>query len=187
MNAYNFLKRLAGLVVGDGFVREVPIPLSAVIATGASAPALSSNVVVVTFDADDESITIPFQVPLDYDRSKDELAVVVTAELTTGDASANAVALDLDEVWRARPGGAAVDELTPVSDSQNVAVTVEQYVFDLSGLSLKPGDVLSIEVDAQETGTAVATVYGAAVRYRSSLVATESEFRSDIDLAVTND
>lgn len=187
MNAYNFLKRLEGLFVGDGFVREVPVPLVAVIATGASAPALSSNVVIVTFDDDNESITIPFQVPLDYDISKDELAVVITAELTTGDTTTNKIELDLDVVKRARPGEAAVDSLTPVSDSQNVAVTVEQYVFDLSSLSLKPGDVLSIEIDAQKDGTAVATVYGAAVRYRSDIVANSRAFRSDITKAITND
>lgn len=187
MNAWNLLKRLEGLVVGDGFVREVAIPLSACIPTGASVAALSSNVIVIALAADNESITIPFQVPLDYDVSKDELAVVMTAELTTGNGSTNKIELDLDVVKRARPGEAAVDSLTPVSDSQNVAVTVEQYVFDLSGLSLKPGDVLSIEVDAQEDGTAVATVYGAAVRYRSDIVANTRAFRSDITKEITND
>ena len=189
MNQANFLQRMNELITGDGFIREIPIPLSAVISTGASAPALSSNLAVVTFDADDESITIPFQVPLDYSESQDELAVVITAELTTGDNSTNAIALDLDEVWRARPGEAAADELSDdvTSDSQGVAVTVEQYTFDMSGLNLKPGDVLSIEIDAQETGTAVATIYGAAIRYRSSLASDDQDFRSEVDKPITND
>lgn len=186
-NEVSFLQRLDGIVTGDGFIREKQIPLSAVLSTGASAPALSSNVVVVTFDADDESITIPFQVPLDYDESRDELAVIITAELTTGNAAANKIELDLDVVKRARPGEAAVDSLTVTSDSQNVVITVEEYTFDMSSLSLKPGDVLSIEVDAQETGTAVATIYGAAVRYRSSLAADDNSFRSEIDKVITND
>jgi len=190
MSMGTFLQRLNEIVTGHGFIKEVPIPLSACVATGASAPALSGNVLLMSFDADDESISIPFQVPLDYDESKDELCVVITAELTTGDNSTNAIALDLDQVERARPGESATDDMTSdtTSDSQGVAITVEQYSFDLSGLSLQVGDVLTIEIDAQETGTAVAAVYGAAVRYRSCIVPfNRGAERSDITNKITND
>lgn len=187
----NFLKRLDGLVTGDGFVREAIIPLSSVIATGASAPALASNVAVVTFDANDESISIPFQVPLDFDESQDKLAVVLTAQLTTGDMSvgSNIITLDFDEVWRARPGEAAVDELSSLvtSDAQSVDdEVIAQYSFEMSGLTLQVGDVLTIEIDAQETGTAEATIYGVAVRYRSTLVANNYAERADIAAEIDN-
>lgn len=194
MNEANLLKRLSGLITGDGFIREVPIPLTACVATGASAAALSSNMLVITFDADNESISVPFTVPLDYDESQDKLAVVLTALLTTGDKSAesNIVSLDLDQVFRARPG--ELKAVTPLdmsalvtSDAQSVDdVDVEQYVFDLSGLGMKPGDALTIEIDAQETGTAVATVYGAAIRYRSDIVAYDENQRDDVTKAITN-
>ena len=172
-------------------MREKQIPLVACISTGASAPALSSNVVVVTFDADDESITLPFQVPLDYDESVDELAVILTALLTTGDLSAatNYITLDLDQVKYVRPGGTAVVDLSSdvTGDDQDVDdVTIAQYTWDLSDLGLKPGDVLSIEIDAQETGTAVATIYGAAMRYRSDLAAYDWALREAVDTAITN-
>lgn len=185
MNQANFLKQLEGLITGDGFLREKQIPLTACVATGASAAALSSNVLCITFDADDESVSVPVTVPLDYDESKDALAVVITAELTTGDASSNKIELDLDQVKRARPGSAASDDLTAsvTSDSQNVAVTVANYVFDLSGLSLQAGDVLTVEIDAQETGTAVATIYAAKIWYRSDIVAFDSDERSSSDMA----
>lgn len=191
MNEQNFLKQIQGIVTGDGFVREVPIPLSSVIATGASATALSSNVAVIVFDADNESISVPFQVPLDYDESQDELCVVVTALLTTGDKSAetNTITLDFDQVMRARPGETATDDLSSsvTSDAQSVDdEAISQYAFDMSGLSLQVGDVLTVEIDAQEAGTAEATVYGVAVRYRSCLVAYNQDERETIADEIDN-
>lgn len=184
----NFLNRVSGLVTGDGFLREKQIPLTACVATGASAAALSSNTIVITLDADNESITVPVTVPLDYDESKDALAVVLTALLTTGDMSAetNTIALDLDQVIRARLGESAVDDLSSsvTSDSQSVDdEAIADYVFDLSGLSLEVGDVLSVEIDAQETGTAVATVYAAKILYRSDLAAFNEGERSNSNMA----
>lgn len=191
MNEGNLIRRIEEIVTGFGFVREKQIPLSACVATGASAPALASNVLVATFDADNESLTLPFQVPLDYDESVDELAVVLTALLTTGDLSAavNFITLDLDQVKVARAGETAVtDETSNVtSDAQGVDdAAIAQYAFDLSGLGLKPGDVMSIEIDGQETGTAVATIYGACARYRSDLATFDYDFRSDVDKEITN-
>lgn len=189
MNEGNLLKSMNALVTGEGFIREHPVPLSACVATGASAAALSSNVLVITFDADNESITIPFKVPLDYDSTKDELAVVLTALLTTGDESTNAIAVDLDQVKYARPGEDAVTDISSdvTSDSQSIeAAAIKEYVWDLSGLGLKAGDVLSIELDAQEDGTAVATVYGASVKYRTDLVAYQPDYREAITDVVDN-
>ena len=191
MNEQNFIKRVEFLVSGDGFVREAKIPLSACIATGASAPALSSNVLVATFDANDESLTIPFQVPLDYDASQDALAVCMTALLTTGDLSAgtNLISLDLDQVNVARPGETAVtDESANVtSDAQSVDdAAITEYTWDLSSLGLLPGDVMSIEIDAQETGTAVATIYGVSVRYRSDLTSYDQDKRGSVDVTIDN-
>lgn len=189
MNEGNFLKRVESLVSGEGFIREKDVPLSACIATGASAAALSSNVVVITFDADNESVTVPFKVPMDYDEAQDELAVVLTALLTTGDGSSNKILLNLDQVKLARLGQTAVtDETSNVTSlDQNVLSTaIAEYAWTLSGLGLKAGDCLSIEIDAQETGAAVATLYGAAVRYRSDLAAYDPADRSKIDIELTN-
>lgn len=190
----NFLRRLEGLVTGDGFIREIPVSLAACVATGADAAALSSNMLVITFDASNESISVPFTVPLDYDESQDSLAVVLTALLTTGDKSAgtNTISLDLDQVFRVRPG--ELKAVTPLdmsalvtSDAQLVDdVDVEQYVFDLSNLGMKPGDAFTIEIDATEAGTAVATIYGAAIRYRSDIVAFDENQRDDVTKAITN-
>jgi len=187
----NFLMRVSGLVSGDGFVREVPVPLSAVISTGADAPALGANIAVVTFDADNESVSVPFQVPLDYDESKDELCVVLTALLTTGDMSAlaNIMVLDFDQVNRIRPGAAAVADLSALvtSDAQSVDdEAIAQYAFNMSGLSHKVGDVLTIEIDGTETGVAVATIYGVSVRYRSCLCAFNLVERSNIAEEIDN-
>ena len=185
----SFCQQAQFIATGVGFVKEKEIPLTVCVATGASDAALSGNVLLITLDDNDESITVPFKVPLDYDESADELAVTLTAELTTGDNDTNAITIDLDQVEYARPGDAATVDKTAdtTSDAQGIAVTVEEYTFDLSGLGWKAGDCLSIEIDAQETGTAIAVVYAAAIRYRSDLVAFEHEFRSDVDKAVTND
>ena len=175
-NEANFLKSLSGLITGDGIIKEVPISLSDVIATTASDPALSSNVLEMTLAADNESLSVPFQIPLDYDESNDQLVLVLTAQLTTGDASAgsNIITLDFDQVNRIRPGDTAVEDLSSdvTSDAQSVDdVVIAQYAFDMSSLTHKVGDVLTIEIDAQETGTAVATIYGVSMRYRSDIVA----------------
>ena len=187
MNEANFLARLAWLVTGDGFLREKQIPLNGCIATGASAAALSSNTILITLDDDDESITVPVVVPLDYDETNDALAVVLTALLTTGDMSAetNTITIDLDQVKRARPGETAVDDLTTdvTSDAQSIDDdAIANYVFDLSGLSLQAGDVLSVEIDAQEGGTAIAVVYAAKILYRSDIVAYDSDERSNANM-----
>jgi len=187
MHEVNLLQRITDLITGDGFIREIEVPLVSCIVAGGTAVASVSGAVAAKLQDDDDSILVPFQLPLDYSESQDELAIVVTAELTTGDNDTNAIALDLDVVYQTRPGEAAPAALTVVSDSQGVVVTVEQYTFDLSGLGLKPGDILSIEIDSQETGTAEACIYGIAMRYRSSLASDDQNFRSEIDKVVTND
>ena len=191
MNTANFLKRISGIVTGDGYVHEVPIPLSSVITAGADATALASNVAIILFDADNESVNIPFQVPLDYDESKDELCLVLTALLTTGDKSAGTdiITLDFDAVNRIRPGETAVEDLASsvTSDAQSVDdVVIAEYAFDMSGLTHKVGDVLTIEIDAQKTGTAECTVYGAAMRYRSCLVPFNQTEREAITTEIDN-
>lgn len=186
MNQVNFLQRVNGLVTGDGFIREVEVPLISVLVQSGTAVAEVSDMLALKLQDDNDSIVVPFQIPLDYSESNDELAIVVTAELTTGDNDTNAIDLDLDVVMQARPGEDAPAALTVVSDSQDVAVTVEQYTFDLSSLDLKPGDILSIEIDSQETGTAEVCIYGVTMRYRSSLATDDVDFRSEVDKAVTN-
>jgi hypothetical protein len=193
MNEQNFLKQIQGIVTGDGFVREVPIPLICLVNTNGTALALTSNVAAIYLQDDNDSVTFNFKVPLDYDEGVDELAVVLTAQLTTGDLSAgsNYITLGMDQVKRLQPGKAAAEDLTTAAataagDDQDVDdVVAAEYVFELSGLGLKVGDCLSIEVDAQETGTAEAAIYGASVRYRSDLVAHLQANREAIDEAVS--
>lgn len=188
MNEANFLARLAWLVTGDGFLREKQVPLTACVITGAGAVALDGNAIVLKFDNDNESITVPVVVPLDYDETNDALALVLTARLTTGDESAgtNTMDLDLDQVIRARPGASDVADLSSdvTSDSQGVDdLLIADYVFDLSALSHRGGDALSVEIDGQETGTAVATIYAAKILYRSDIVAYDSDDRSNVNMA----
>ncbi len=188
MNPATFLHRLNRVITGHGFLREKQIPLTACVATGASDAALSSNMIVITFDADDESVTIPVTVPLDYDESNDAIAVVLTALLTTGDMSAgtNTITLDFDQVIRARAGESAVDDMSSdvTSDAQLVDdEAVADYLFDMSGLTLRAGDVISVEIDAQEAGTAVATIYAVKILYRSDLVAFDVDDRNNSNMA----
>lgn len=189
MNEQNFLKRLDFLATGDGVIREVPIPISACLNASGTAVANVSGVLAWYAQDDNDSLTIPFKVPMDYDPALDELAVVLTAEETTSTdvSTTNYIELDLDVVGLVRPGGAAKTTLTPVSDSQKVALTVEEYAFDLSGLGVKPGDVLSIEIDAQETGTAETSVYAVSVKYRSNIVANDVRLRGVVTEVITND
>ena len=191
MNQANFLAQLEGLITGDGFVREVPVPLSALINTSGTALALASNVAVLYLNDTNDSVTFQIQLPLDYDESKDELAVCLTALLTTGDMSAETptITLDLDQVNNMRLGASAADDISAdvTSDAQSVDdEAIAQYTWDLSGLSLKRGDCLSIEVDSTEVGTSEAAIYGASFRYRTDLVAFNTDERSDVAVKAAN-
>ena len=194
MNEQNLLSRMANLVAGSTtLLREVPVPLSSLIASGASATALSSNVAIVTLDADNESVSFPIRVPWDYDADRDKLAVGLVCRLTTGDMSGEAeyVALDLDQVNVARMGESDVTDLSSsvTSNSQNPDdEAITEYVWDLSGLGIKPGDALTVEIDAQSTGssTPAVTVYGAFFRYASDIVAYDKDTREAVTNAITN-
>lgn len=190
MNEQNFLRRTDDIISGEGFIREVSIPVSSCLNTG-TAVANVSGVLAGILKADNESLVIPFKIPLDYDETKDELVVCVTAELTTGDgvAGSNAMALDLDVIGLVRPGDATKTTISTqyLTDSQNVALTVEEYAFAISGQESKVGDVLSIEVDAQEDGTAEVSIYAVTVKYRSTLSAFTQGRRSEITDVTTND
>lgn len=191
MNEANFLQRMNGIVPGDGFVREVPIPLKACVNTNGTDSALISNMIGQKLQDDNDSITLPVAIPLDYDETQDKLAVVLFAQLTTGDLSAetNYITLDLDQVKLARPGAASVaDKSSDVtSDAQTPDdATMEEYTWDLSGLGLKVGDQLSVEIDSQESGTAEVTIFGAALRYKSCLAAFHQTHRGAVDTAVEN-
>ena len=188
MNEANFLANLNGLITGDGFLREKQIPLTSCIPETAGVAELATNCQMIELDTSNDSISVPVVVPLDYDESKDALAVVLTARLTTGDMSgaANIMLLDFDQVIRVRLGAADVADLsaTVVSDAQSIDdEAIADYVFDLSGLSHEAGDAVSVGIDATETGTAVVRVYAAKILYRSDIVAFNSDDRSNVNMA----
>lgn len=161
------------------FLVEQSVPLSAVLNGGTAVAAGTNGQLSIAFDADNEAINIPFAVPHDYDEAKDVLQVSLIAELTTGNGSTNAIELNIDRVARARVGEDAGDVAVSYTDqAQNMGVAVAEYSFDISGLGHKRGDALSIEIDAQETGTAVGSVYGILIRYGSTLAAFDQADRS---------
>lgn len=188
MNEGNFLQRMNDIVTGDGFVREVEIPLISCLNANGTAVASVSGVLAWLGQDSNDSILVPFKVPVDYDPALDKLAIIITAEETTAtDLSSHYIELDLDVVGLVRVGAAAKTTLTVVSDSQKIALTVEEYSFDLSGLGLKPGDVLGIEMDAQETGTAETSIYAVTMKYMGNLAANNHDIRGNVNSLTTND
>lgn len=188
MNEQNFLKRMNDLVVGDGFIREQVVPLSAVACT--DTPAIASKVLSTTLDTVDEFLKIPVDLPKDFSESLNELWVGVLAERTAGTAAADGVTLTVDEVGRVREGVAAVlDASTKAKNNSNniISDTLDWYYFKIEAatgqtFAHKPGDRLTVELSAIINDTAAddgtIEVYGVCVLYRSSLAADDQDKRS---------
>lgn len=171
MNPFQFLKQLGQLpnTQGDGFRVIRSYTPTALNVSGATR-AVTNSVDRVIFDADNESVILNFTVPEDYDETANELKVSLYCEYISG----TSLDVDLDVVTRARAGAALADITSSLADP--AAYTLDAAAdngwkeFTLSGVQFLPGDVLAIEIDAQETGSGIVHVLGAQVQYKSTLV-----------------
>lgn len=179
MNQYQFLKQLNQIPGpgGDGVRVQQGITPSALAVSGATRQVTGSQDAVV-IDANDESVIVNVVIPADYDNQADELKVAVYAKYVSG----TSVTLDVDVVTLNREGAAA-DDVTADLDEDPSEVVIDAAAdngwaeFDLSGLGLQAGDVLSVEIDGQVTGVGIANIVGARVQYKSSIVFADSTAR----------
>ena len=172
-----------------GFYKTIPIPHGAWTLRGAPMAATGANIVgltttsvdsqimsVIRFDdtADaSDIITYSAPVPLDYDEDHDEFALVLDAQyLQAGTLNAD---LTLDAILKAiRPdattGSAIVSSLLAVQPTPALSTPglVDKCVYNFSGLGLRAGDFMAIEVKPNEAlGTNLfLQIFASAILYR---------------------
>jgi hypothetical protein len=180
MNQYQFLKQLGNIPTpgGDG-VRVTksfgPYDFSlatGLAITGATAPSIGNtetNAIALTAAASSALLgSLVVEVPKDYDTVADEFKInlLVVSGGTTNTPVLNA------SVYRKRAGVALTAALTTVASAAipiSTAFAAERTI-SVSGNSLQPGDVLTINLTAGAHTTDSVILYNAEVQYKSSIV-----------------
>jgi len=186
MNQANFLKKLEGLVTGDGFKRVREIPLQTFFLHSSGAPLTTTLTTNPGFDKFETNLTgltwaagkvvkagLTFVVPDDYDETSDKLKLKLKA-LSAG--STDTPKLDAE---------AYIDD-TPATDidptiSAALSSSAAWVEIDFSGNSLAAGDILTIGIFPEAHGTDAVEVYGAKWEYASDLVFYDDTNRSFSD------
>lgn len=195
MNEANFVSRVSSFVTGDSFLAERELPLAAVRATSglplgvvasatvdASSTSTAEPVSItrttpslvaggISF-ADGETAILQFMIPQDYDAAGDRAALRLV-EAPSADSSdttdlgiTSAQTILRDGAAFITSGGAAVAEDATASTGR----LVRENVLDISGRGFKPGDIVSLTLDANGSGateivlSGLALVYGSAMR-----------------------
>ena len=191
MNQANFLKKLEGLVTGDGFKRSVPIPLGSILDhTGASLTATLTEIgmdlldtgskqMVIFVDDDQNTMGVfNFVVPQDYDESVDKLRIRALLSMDGG--TTDTVYLDA-EVYQKRAGAAASADLDPTAETTAISATVAGAAWsevNCDGESLAGGDCLTILLKVGDHTTDGIMIYGVEVVYAGDIVYFDVDDRS---------
>lgn len=183
-----FLRQLAEIPKhpGDGFLRSHKLSITGdlrtaagLVLTAATAPlvaAFETNALGVQVAAGQTAAgSFTFQVPLDYDQQADTLKIVV---LVNSAGNTNTPILDAT-VYRKRAGAALSADLgsTDSAAIPSLATLAAERTIVISGKSLRPGDVLTINLITGAHATDAVNIYGVEVRYKSALVASDPASR----------
>ena len=178
MSPYQFLKQLSLTPApgGDGVRVVRPLNLitdlrtsAGLVLTGATVPAvaaLETNALGVQVAASQTAAgSFVFQVPADYDRIADELKINILAN----SAGATDTPILDATVFRKRAGAALSADLNPTAASA-LSDTAAIKTIDVSGESLLPGDVLTVNLITGAHTTDAVNIYSVEVQYKSAIV-----------------
>lgn len=196
MNPYQFLKELAGLPTGaspggggDGIRVESQLntisdlrTAAGLVLTAATTPAvvaLETNALGVQAVASSNVLgSFVWDVPKDYDPSRDELTIRIVAN-----SGGNTDAPTLNAtVYNKRVGTALSTALTSVASaaipkSATPATAAAERIITLSGNKLRPDDVLTINLTSGAHTTDAVNIYSVDIVYRSNIVFTDMTTR----------
>jgi len=178
LNPGTFLFRLRSIITGFGFRKAIPgIGIGSLrdsdgtILTGATEPKRASLETtfegVVSTAGQTDLGTLQFVIPGDYDATNDVLKVRFLAQ----SAGTDVPAIDAT-LYRKREGAAISSDLGPtISGAINTVTALADWVeIDCSGLSLLPGDAISMDFTLDAHASHDADIYGLEVIYSSDLV-----------------
>lgn len=193
MNPYQFLRELAGLPTGaspggggDGVRHEIQLNCIAdlrttagLVLTAATTPsveALETNALGVQAAASSNVLgTFLFDIPKDYDPSRDELTIRVVAVSggTTNTPTLNAT------IYQSRAGKALSSALTTVASAAIPISTAHpaEVSIGVSGNSLRADDVLTVNLTSGAHTTDTVNIYSVDMVYRSNIVFTDMATR----------
>lgn len=183
MNPKSLLRRLDQLITGDGFWRDVQIPLrdfhlessgatlTTTIDTNPGWDKEGTNLTTLTWAADKVvEAGLNVLLPGDYDETKDEISVWVLAKMS-GDTDTPTVTVEAF-THRASDTDLAPDAIAALSDEY------EWREVDLDGNSLRANDLVHLTfVPAAHTTDAV-HIAAVTLRYRGDLVIYDKSERS---------
>lgn len=182
MNAQNFLKRLHQLITGDGFWREVPVPLRNFHKDDTGATLTTTITANPGFDKDGTLTTlawaatkvikagVDFQVPGDFDETRDKVSVWVLAK------SAGAVDTPTFTI-EAFTHRASATDLAPAAVAALSAAYAWREV-NLDGKGLLANDAVHLTFVPAGHATDIIHVAAVKVRYRGDLVIYDKDERS---------
>jgi len=184
MNEANFCKRMGDLVTGDGFWRDVSIPLQAAHLQSDGSPLTvtlttnpgwikaDTNVTVLAWAADKVvEAGIGVDIPGDYDETQDALVVWLLAKMSGSTATTTA----LKSAVYAQD--APTTDLAP--DQTADLTSAYQWVkFDLSGKGLSANDHLHLTLYPEAHATDAVYVSAIKLRYRGDLAIFDEDERS---------
>ena len=186
LNAANFLKRLEGVVTGDGFKRVIQgininsLRVAGLILTASTEPSRES--LETSFEGVRVSSSqtvlgdLTFLIPRDYDESVDKLYIRFLAN-SAGDT--NTPTIDC-AMYRKRAGAALSSDVDPtISAAVNNNTAKAGYVEVVSeGDGWKAGDAVTCVLTTSAHTTDALDVYGLEVVYPSALAYFEDDERS---------
>ena len=191
MNQGNFLRKLEGLVTGDGFKKSDTIPLGSILDhAGASLTATVTEVgmdlldtgskQMVIFVDDDQNTMGMFNyvVPQDYDESVDKLRIRALLSMDGG--TTDTVYLHA-EIYKKRAGAAASADLNPTAETTAIPATVAGAAWsevNADGNSLAGGDCLTILLKVGAHTTDGILIYGVEVVRAADIVYFDPDDRS---------
>lgn len=169
----NFVKNLRQIVTGDHFMAERAIPLDAVRVAASGAPigtgsAPTSVTKGISFD-DGETALLTFAIPQDYAENKDKCFLRLH-EVPSADA-ADTTDLGITTAQSIFRAGAAVDatasSAVAESATSSSGALVRENVLDISGRGYKPGDIVQLTLDANNSSTTELILLGIDLLYGS--------------------
>jgi len=181
LNVGTFLKRLDGVISGNGFKKVMPISLFDFHLDGGFAEVGAPNGAEPGFVVENFHVTlqwpatkvaevnVQFIIPDDYDEAQDHLilklkAVMDGATNTTTALEASAYTMDGTADLTAETEDMAPD------NTADLSVTAAWVDIDLSGNKLLGGDIISVDINPEAHGTDVVEIWGAKLEYKSDLV-----------------
>lgn len=184
MNEVNFLARVNFFATGDGFIKEVNLPLHGHIrASDDYLPLVTGDVPTwvengISF-ADGETVFLDFDIPQDYDQTSDACALRVRVVPNASAADTTDIGITTAQtIFRA---GAALDATVRTADAETAVAStgalVREAFLSLAGSGYRPGDHVRLTLDVNGSSSTELILLGIDLLYIGGMAAYNDDDR----------